>query len=65
MIAWRAEAPQAPGYYWYRHRGVNSPEPVKMTADGFVLFIGDWRSHRPEKLVNGLWGDAVVPPGVG
>lgn len=62
MTRWKADAPRAPGFYWYKHRGVNSPEPVKITADGHVLFVGDWRVHRPEVLVGALWGDPLVPP---
>jgi hypothetical protein len=59
-MGWTTDAPQQPGFYWYRHRGVNAPEPVKVTADGHVLFIGDWRSHTLLALSGGLWGEPVL-----
>jgi hypothetical protein len=64
-MAWSTRWPDRPGLYWYRHHGSNAPEPVKVTADAHVLFIGDWRSHPMAKLVGALWGDPISLPQTG
>jgi hypothetical protein len=66
-MKWKSTTPQSPGLYWYIHKdakqldeGLNTPEPVKLTSDGRVLFIGDWRGHDPHRLPLGLWGDRIT-----
>jgi len=68
-MEWTKTPPRAPGLYWYRHRDgrklandANAAEPVKMTSDGKVLFVGDWRAHCVEELEQGLWGGHVESP---
>ena len=46
-MEWTKQSPQSPGIYWYQHRdqekhskASNRPEPVKLTSDGRILFLG-------------------------
>ncbi len=69
-MEWTKQSPQSPGIYWYQHRdqekhskASNRPEPVKLTSDGRILFLGDWRGHVPAELSLGLWGERIEYPG--
>ncbi len=66
---WTTTRPTVPGWYWYKHRdsqkldeGSNEPEPVRVTADGRLLFVGDWRGHESRDLPSGLFGDRIEIP---
>ena len=68
-MEWTKTPPRAPGLYWYRHRDrrkldkdANAAEPVKVTSECKVLFVGDWRAHSITELEQGLWGGRVDSP---
>lgn len=69
-MRWSQKPPTAPGFYWYKHHdakkledGTNEPEPVRLMADGRVLFLGDWRGHDVTLLGEALWGERIAVPG--
>lgn len=65
---WTLTPPSEPGFYWYCHaaRGkLSPPEPVKLGQDGFVSFLGDYRTYPAANLRGSAWGRRLTPPEAG
>jgi hypothetical protein len=61
-MKWSKHEPAKPGLYWYRHTSKHTPEVVKVTSEGCVFFLGDWRARAVTDLDGVLWGDPVALP---
>jgi hypothetical protein len=55
--------PRPPGVYWFQHSPNHPVELVKLTPDGLVWFIGDWRARPVADLgQRAMWGERIVAP---
>jgi hypothetical protein len=61
-MKWSKHEPATPGLYWYRQTSKHIPEVVKLTSEGSVFFLGDWRARAVTELDGALWGDPVTLP---
>jgi hypothetical protein len=61
-VKWSKHQPAKAGLYWYRHTAKHTPEVVKVTSEGSVFFLGDWRARPVTELDGVLWGDPVTLP---